>query len=204
MMHRRGPETKRRGAFRTAEQGSREPDLRHDLTSAEVAVETLRSGRTETASHSAAHLRGDAQGPPGTLRNENRFDGVVSTDVEEPLAREVRSDVVANHAGKRSAHLLGQPRAQARGKAAHRRKVDRTPLMHPLHQLAGAERLFTPAGEQGLEFPDALAEQISRGNETGISHELARCSRCKVRITPLGREFCRRLDRGSGGRRDRP
>src|SRR5258708_19767447 len=63
------------------------PQLGQDLARAEVATEALVTRGAEAATHGAARLGRHAQRAPVIFGNENGFDGIAASHVEQPLDR---------------------------------------------------------------------------------------------------------------------
>jgi hypothetical protein len=89
-----------RRALLPAEQAVRDPQRRDDLGGAEVAIEALLPGRAERAIERAAGLARDAERAPTRLGDVHRVDGVRPVDLEQPLARAVRTRAVADDRGR--------------------------------------------------------------------------------------------------------
>jgi hypothetical protein len=61
------------------------PELRQDLTAAQVAAKSLVASRAKTASNRTARLRRNAQGAAFFAGNKNGFNRVTVTYIEQPF-----------------------------------------------------------------------------------------------------------------------
>ena len=61
------------------------PDLAYDFSGSQVAIKTLRTGRTERAIQRTSNLRRDAQRAAPARRNKHGFDSLPRATREQPL-----------------------------------------------------------------------------------------------------------------------
>src|SRR5947209_19086883 len=146
----------------TAQQAVREPELAYDLGARQIAVEALLAGRAEGAVEHTARLARNAQRAAVRLRNEDRFDGIRFIDLEQPFARAVFSGGIGHDHRRIDARRNRQALAQRLRKIAHAREVALAALVHPVQQLARAERLLALSGEIALERRGVEADQVHR------------------------------------------
>src|SRR6185436_14657234 len=137
-----------------------QPELADDLGGRQVAIEALLAGRAEGAVEHAARLARDAQRPAPRLGNEHRFDGILAVDLEQPLARSVLGQGVADDARRSDARRGGELVAQSLGEIAHAAELALAALVHPAQHLAGTERLLPELGEEAGEAGRVEIEEI--------------------------------------------
>ena len=141
-----------------------QPDLPQDFGGVEVAREALLAGGAEAAVDRTAGLRRHAQRATPRLGNEHGLDRVAAAHVEQPLAGGIAGGVVLQHAGGPDEGLILQALAKDPRQVRHGRPVGNATLVHPAHQLLGAEGFFAQAG---TEFQKALAVQPQQVDGAG-------------------------------------
>ena len=137
-----------------------QPDLTEDLGRVEVAREALLAGRAEAAVDRTPGLRGHAERATTGFGDEDGLDGIAGPHVEEPLARGIGGGVILQHRRRLDQGLVLKALTEAAGQIGHGRPVGHATLVHPAHELVGAEGLFAHAP---AEIQEALAiepEQI--------------------------------------------
>ena len=72
----------------------RKPKLGNDFAGREVAAKALVTRRTKAAGYRATGLRRNTQSATVGLGDINRFDGVTSADIEQPLDRAICRDLL--------------------------------------------------------------------------------------------------------------
>src|SRR5690606_13782416 len=132
----------------------------NDLGRGEIAVETLITCGAKRACHRAARLAGDAQGAAIVLGDEDGFDGVVASDVEQPLARAVGRALLRRHARRDDGAPLAELAAKLARRFSHVVARILAALVHPALQLLGANRLAAPLRDEIAPFGTAKAKKI--------------------------------------------
>jgi hypothetical protein len=134
--------------------------LADDLARRQVARKTLLARGAKTAVDRAARLRRHAKRTARFLGNENGLDRIPVADVDEPLARAVGRNVIADdgrHGDRRAALELFAQRLREIGHAIEVRSVV---LMDPTLQLLGAKRLLAQAVAIGDETCGVEIEKV--------------------------------------------
>jgi hypothetical protein len=145
---------------RIAELAVGKPHLPDDFGGVEVAVETLLRRRAEAAVHLAADLARDAQRAATRLRDEHHLDRLAALEPEQPLARAVRRHLRQVNVGRADFGDLGETTAEVLAEIRHRVEVTRGAPVHPLEQLAGAERLLAHGDDERLQPCPGEPEQV--------------------------------------------
>ena len=145
------------------------PKLANDFRRAQVAVETLSARGAESTCQGAADLGGDAQRAAVGFRDEDGLDRVALTDIEQPLARAVGRNGIANRHRATNLRLLRQAQAQRLGHVSHLPEIVATAAMHPAQHLASPERLLAQAREPCSQAFGVEVEQIDHGRTSGRS-----------------------------------
>jgi hypothetical protein len=171
------------GAHPLAQRMLGKPQLGRDLGRRQVAAEALVAGGAETAAHGAARLAGDAQratvehgwpmaaprrrcdlGRPGIaeFRDEHGLDRVARADVEQPLDRAVRRDMLGNDVQAANDGSAAELFAQRLGQVGHLREVRRALLVDPAEQLGRTKFLFAQLLAVGGQAWQIETEQVDR------------------------------------------
>ena len=148
------------GGLELAQLALGEQHLADDLGGGEVAVEALLRGRAERAIEHAAHLRGDAQRAAIVLRDEDHLEGLARIGPQQPLARAVGRALLADDLGRADLGPLVELRAKGLGEVRHRVELALAALVHPAHELAGAERLAAQLLHERIQRRPFEAEQV--------------------------------------------
>jgi hypothetical protein len=130
----------------------------------EVAIEALLAGGAERAVEHAARLARHAQRAAVRLRNEYRLDRIALIDLEEPLARSILRQRVADDDRGINARRRGELVAQRLRDVAHAGEIRLAALMDPAQGLARAERLLALLGEEAFQPRGVQADQIHLEN----------------------------------------
>jgi hypothetical protein len=136
------------------------PQLPDDFGNLEVAIETLAAGGAERTLQRTADLRRNAQRTAVVLGNENGFHAIVGADIDQPFARTVIGNLFHLDFRRTNFGHCREFLAQRPGNVRHLLEIGHTEMMHPAHQLLGAEWLFAEFGKERGEFRLIVIEQI--------------------------------------------
>ena len=146
--------------FLALELAHRQPHLPHHLGGAQVAIEALPGRGAERAVQRTADLRGNAQRAAIGLGNEHHLERLGCVGAQQPLAGAIarallREDLRCAHLG-----LRGKQRAEVPGEIGHVLERADAALVHPVHQLARAERLAAEPRHEALECRTRQPQQV--------------------------------------------
>src|SRR6185437_2721105 len=120
----------------------------------------------------AADLRGDAEGAAVRLRDEDHLERLRGIRPQHPLAGTVGGLLRSDDLRSLDACALGEPGAEVLGEIGHRLERGLAALVHPVHELAGAEGLAAELRHERLERGARQPQQIRRGR-VGSGHDKA-------------------------------
>ncbi len=138
----------------------RQPYLTHDLRGRQVAIEALLRGRAERAVQRAADLRGNTQCAAIGLRDEHHLESLRRVCTQQPLPCAVGGALHRRNLGRADLGALGKPNAKVLRQVRHALERAFATLVHPVHQLPGAERLAADLRHKSLERRAGEAQQI--------------------------------------------
>src|ERR1044072_3526626 len=95
------------------------------------------AGQAETTRHRATHLRGDAEGHRGSVRDEHGFDSAPVAEFEDELPGPVRRDLIADNSRTTNGEPGLQLASKLLGEVRHLVEVRDSAPMNPAIQLSG-------------------------------------------------------------------
>jgi hypothetical protein len=138
--------------------------LFYDLSSREIAGNSVQAAGAENASHATANLCADAGGVPAILLEEDALNKLIIVKPEQQLLRPVTGFQVPGNPRPQGRELAGQAVAQLARQIGHLVESFGSPSDNPAANLAGAQRRLSLTLQPVHQFITSKIEDCSHGS----------------------------------------